>query len=43
MWKFELNIYIINLIKGSWMFNIFYFLVNVGLEYYKENLFGGKG
>lgn len=41
--KFEPNTHITNPTKGSRMPNIPYLLANAGLEYHKENLFGGKG
>ena len=41
--KFEPNTHITNPTKGSRIPNIPYLLANAGLEYHKENLFGGKG
>ena len=40
--KFEPNTHVPNPTKGSRMPNIPYLLANAGLEFHKENLFGGK-
>ena len=40
--KFEQNTTVPNPTKGSRMPNIPYFMANAGLEFHKENLFGGK-
>lgn len=41
--KFEQNTTVPNPTKGSRMPNIPYLMANAGLEFHKENLFGGKG
>lgn len=41
--RYEEGTYLPNATKGKRMPNIPYFMANAGLEYHKENLFGGKG
>lgn len=41
--KYEQNTTVANPTKGSRMPNIPYLMANAGLEFHKENLFGGKG
>lgn len=41
--KYEQNTTVANPTKGSRMPNIPYLMANVGLEFHRENLFGGKG
>lgn len=41
--KYEENSKLPNATKGKRMPNIPYFMANAGLEFHKENLFGGKG
>lgn len=41
--KYEQNTIVANPTKGSRMPNIPYLMANAGLEFHKENLFGGSG